>query len=60
MESIEQMIPHRPPFLFVDEIVAETDDTLTTRRTKSKSHRNLWSLHSAKNQLLRIQKQHYI
>jgi 3-hydroxyacyl-[acyl-carrier-protein] dehydratase len=32
MESIEQMIPHRPPFLFVDEIVAETGDTLTTRR----------------------------
>lgn len=32
MESIEQMIPHRPPFLFVDEIVAETADTLTTRR----------------------------
>ena len=32
MESIEQMIPHRPPFLFVDEIVAETVDTLTTRR----------------------------
>jgi 3-hydroxyacyl-[acyl-carrier-protein] dehydratase len=32
MESIEQMIPHRPPFLFVDEIIAETDDTLTTRR----------------------------
>jgi 3-hydroxyacyl-[acyl-carrier-protein] dehydratase len=32
MESIEQMIPHRPPFLFVDEIIAETADTLTTRR----------------------------
>jgi 3-hydroxyacyl-[acyl-carrier-protein] dehydratase len=32
MESIEKLIPHRPPFLFVDEIIAETDDTLTTRR----------------------------
>ncbi len=27
------LIPHRPPFLFVDEIVAETADTLTARRT---------------------------
>jgi 3-hydroxyacyl-[acyl-carrier-protein] dehydratase len=25
-------IPHRPPFLFVDEIVAETPTSLTTRR----------------------------
>ena len=32
MESIEQLIPHRPPFLFVDEIVADGTDTLTTRR----------------------------
>ncbi len=32
MESIEQLIPHRPPFLFVDEIIAEGPDTLTTRR----------------------------
>ena len=32
MASIEQLIPHRPPFLFVDEIIAETEDTLTTRR----------------------------
>ena len=32
MEPIEKLIPHRPPFLFVDEIIAETDDTLTTRR----------------------------
>ncbi len=32
MEPIEKLIPHRPPFLFVDEIVAETADTLTTRR----------------------------
>lgn len=33
MPSIEQLIPHRPPFLFVDEIVARTDDSLTARRT---------------------------
>jgi 3-hydroxyacyl-[acyl-carrier-protein] dehydratase len=32
MEPIEQMIPHRPPFLFVDEVVAESPDALTTRR----------------------------
>jgi 3-hydroxyacyl-[acyl-carrier-protein] dehydratase len=32
MESIEQLIPHRPPFLFVDEIVAVGTDTITTRR----------------------------
>jgi 3-hydroxyacyl-[acyl-carrier-protein] dehydratase len=32
MESIEQLIPHRPPFLFVDEIIAEGVDTLKTRR----------------------------
>ncbi len=32
MEPIEKLIPHRPPFLFVDEIIAETDDTMTTRR----------------------------
>jgi len=32
MESIEQLIPHRPPFLFVDEIVAVGVDTITTRR----------------------------
>jgi 3-hydroxyacyl-[acyl-carrier-protein] dehydratase len=27
------LIPHRPPFLFVDAIVAETADGLTARRT---------------------------
>jgi 3-hydroxyacyl-[acyl-carrier-protein] dehydratase len=32
MESIEQLIPHRPPFLFVDEIIAVGDNTMTTRR----------------------------
>ncbi len=33
MHSIEQLIPHRPPFLFVDEIVARTEESLTARRT---------------------------
>ena len=27
------LIPHRPPFLFVDEIVEESPDSLTARRT---------------------------
>ncbi len=27
------LIPHRPPFLFVDEIVSETPESLTARRT---------------------------
>lgn len=31
MESIEQLIPHRPPFRFVDEITAVGTDTMTTR-----------------------------
>lgn len=30
---VTSLIPHRPPFLFVDEIVAETPDSLTARRT---------------------------
>jgi 3-hydroxyacyl-[acyl-carrier-protein] dehydratase len=30
---ILQLIPHRPPFLFVDEIVSETPDGLVARRT---------------------------
>lgn len=33
MQSVTDLIPHRPPFLFVDEIVAETADGLTARRT---------------------------
>ena len=33
MNEIESLIPHRPPFLFVDAIVARTDTTLTARRT---------------------------
>jgi 3-hydroxyacyl-[acyl-carrier-protein] dehydratase len=31
--AVLQLIPHRPPFLFVDEIVAESADGLTARRT---------------------------
>ncbi|HEY3755901.1 MAG TPA: 3-hydroxyacyl-ACP dehydratase FabZ family protein [Opitutaceae bacterium] len=30
--SVTDLIPHRPPFLFVDEIVAEAPGTLTARR----------------------------
>lgn len=30
---VTSLIPHRPPFLFVDEIVSETADTLTAKRT---------------------------
>lgn len=33
MQPVTELIPHRPPFLFVDEIVAETADGLTARRT---------------------------
>jgi 3-hydroxyacyl-[acyl-carrier-protein] dehydratase len=32
MASIESLIPHRPPFLFVDEIIDEAEGRLTTRR----------------------------
>jgi 3-hydroxyacyl-[acyl-carrier-protein] dehydratase len=32
MSQVTDFIPHRPPFLFVDEIVAETPDTLTAKR----------------------------
>ncbi len=31
--EVLSLIPHRPPFLFVDEIVAHAGDTLTARRT---------------------------
>ena len=31
--TVLSLIPHRPPFLFVDEIVAETADSLVARRT---------------------------
>ncbi len=30
---VTAFIPHRPPFLFVDEIVSETPDSLTAKRT---------------------------
>jgi 3-hydroxyacyl-[acyl-carrier-protein] dehydratase len=33
VNEIEKLIPHRPPFLFVDEIVAHEGETLTARRT---------------------------
>lgn len=33
MNEVESLIPHRPPFLFVDTIVARTESTLTARRT---------------------------
>ena len=33
MSTITNFIPHRPPFLFVDEIVSETDEGLVARRT---------------------------
>ncbi len=33
MNEIEKLIPHRPPFLFVDEVVSRTDTTLVSRRT---------------------------
>lgn len=32
MSQVTDLIPHRPPFLFVDEIVAETADGLTAKR----------------------------
>jgi 3-hydroxyacyl-[acyl-carrier-protein] dehydratase len=33
MTEVEQLIPHRPPFLFVDEIVSHAGETLVARRT---------------------------
>lgn len=33
MSQVTDLIPHRPPFLFVDEIVSETAETLTAKRT---------------------------
>ncbi len=33
MQPVTELIPHRPPFLFVDEIVSEAASTLTARRT---------------------------
>ncbi len=31
-QSITDLIPHRPPFLFIDEIVERNEDSLTARR----------------------------
>lgn len=33
MAAITDLIPHRPPFLFIDEIVSHTADGLVARRT---------------------------
>lgn len=33
MTEVEKLIPHRPPFLFVDEIVSHEGDSLVSRRT---------------------------
>lgn len=33
MPTVTDLIPHRPPFLFVDEIVDEAADALTAKRT---------------------------
>ena len=33
MPAVTDLIPHRPPFLFVDEIVGHTADGLTAKRT---------------------------
>ncbi|MEO7599218.1 MAG: 3-hydroxyacyl-ACP dehydratase FabZ family protein [Opitutus sp.] len=33
MQSVTDLIPHRPPFLFVDKIIAETAESLTAQRT---------------------------
>jgi 3-hydroxyacyl-[acyl-carrier-protein] dehydratase len=33
MTAVTELIPHRPPFLFIDEIVSESPEGLTARRT---------------------------
>jgi 3-hydroxyacyl-[acyl-carrier-protein] dehydratase len=33
MTAVTDLIPHRPPFLFIDEIVSEAPDGLVARRT---------------------------
>lgn len=33
MSAVTDLIPHRPPFLFVDEIVSESPEGLVARRT---------------------------
>jgi 3-hydroxyacyl-[acyl-carrier-protein] dehydratase len=32
VEDVREFIPHRPPFLFVDEILSATEDSLTAQR----------------------------
>ena len=32
MDNVKQFIPHRPPFLFVDEILSATEESLTAQR----------------------------
>ncbi len=36
-DEILQAIPHRPPFLFVDEVVEQTEESLTAKRHVSES-----------------------
>lgn len=33
IDAVKALIPHRPPFLFVDEIVSESADGVVTKRT---------------------------
>ena len=33
LDDVKALIPHRPPFLFVDEIVSETAEGLVAKRT---------------------------
>ncbi len=33
MTEVEKLIPHRPPFLFVDEIISHAGDVLVAKRT---------------------------
>lgn len=33
MTPVTELIPHRPPFLFIDEIVSEAADSLVAKRT---------------------------
>ncbi len=32
MTNVEELIPHRPPFLFVDEIISQSENSLIARR----------------------------
>ncbi len=33
MNDVKKLIPHRPPFLFVDEIISSTEESLVAQRT---------------------------